>query len=493
MKKRYFLLSIGSAAVVSAAVSLGLVSHLAVDSQNSVYESFEDLEQGNSSQLASFNKLEGTNPESFDLTEAASSSLEGVVLISNFQQINGRGQRDPFLEQFFGDSQHPTEGDLQLAGIGSGVVISPDGYISTNNHVVAGATKLEVTLNDNRKYIAKLVGTDPTTDLALLKIEETSLHFVSFGNSDDVKVGEWVLAVGHPYNLGATVTAGIVSAKTRSIGILRQNNLGIESFIQTDAAVNPGNSGGALVNIRGELIGINSAIASPTGSFAGYSFAVPSALVKKVMGDLKEFGTVQRALLGVSIKDVSADMVKKFNLDVDRGVYVSAISNTGAAATAGVAVGDVVIKVNDRAIDNSSQLQEYLGRYRPGDVVKITLKRGEVIKTIDVTLKNKIGSTEVVKKSDQTIVSSFGADFQGLTKSELANLKIQNGVRVLQLGNGKFAQSGISAGFIIVEIHNYTISQPTDVSRVLNSRSGKSVLIEGVYPDGTKATYNFRW
>ena len=494
MRKKNFLFNIASAACVSAAVSVGIVYYTSNNQQDIEFNSFSELNTNPAVQLTSFNGFQAAVPQGLGLTEAAANSLEGVVLISNFQQVGGRTKRDPFLEQFFGGSHHSNGADeaLQLVGIGSGVIISPDGYITTNNHVIDGAQKLEVTLDNNRKYTATLVGKDPTTDLALLKIDEKSLKFISCGSSDDTKVGEWVLAVGHPYNLGATVTAGIVSAKARSIGILRQNNLAIESFIQTDAAVNPGNSGGALVNIKGELIGINSAIASPTGSFAGYSFAVPSAIVRKVMDGLKEFGTVQRALLGVSIEDVSADMVKVKKLDVERGVYISGANATGAAAEAGLQVGDVIIQVDDRKVDNSSQLQEYLGRFRPGDKVQITFKRGKEVKTTTVTLKNKVGSTEIVKKSDKAIVSSFGADLQPLTKSELASLGIVKGVRVVSVGGGKFAHSGMSDGFIITRIAKRGVGSPREISAILSGYSG-GILIEGVYPDGKQAYYGFGW
>lgn len=493
MKKGHYLLSLAIAAFVSGAVSIGVVRYTSAENQTPAYESFSDLENNSNAHQANFNSFNAAVPQGLDLTTAAENSLEGVVLILNYQQVNNRSKRDPFLEQFFGGSHQPsTENNLQLAGIGSGVIISPDGYISTNNHVVHGAAKLEVTLGDNRKYAAKLVGVDPTTDLALLKIEEKGLEFISFGNSDETKVGEWVLAVGHPYNLGATVTAGIVSAKARSIGILRQNNLAIESFIQTDAAVNPGNSGGALVNVKGELIGINSAIASPTGSFAGYSFAVPSAIVKKVMDDLKEFGTVQRALLGVSIQDVSADMVKAQNLDVERGIYITGTNATGAAAAAGLQTGDVIIKVDDRQVDDASQLQEYLGQFRPGDKVTVTIKRGREVKTVTVTLKNKIGSTEIVKRSDKAIVSAFGADMQQLSKSELASLGISSGVRVVKVGNGKFSHSGMGDGFIITKIEKRGITSPKDVTTLLSGYRG-GILVEGIYPDGTQAYYGFGW
>jgi serine protease Do len=386
MKKSPFFLSIALAAAVSGVVSFCVVNYSSSETQT-VSEHSSSSIQNVAIQPVSFNQFSGTT-QGLDFTSSAENSLEGVVLIGNYQQVSSRSQRDPFLEQFFGGSSHPQEGGtLQMVGIGSGVIITPDGYIATNNHVVQGAAKLTVTLNDKRKYTATLVGVDPTTDLALLKIDEKSLQFIPFGNSDNTKVGEWVLAVGHPYNLGATVTAGIVSAKARSIGILRQNNLAIESFIQTDAAVNPGNSGGALVNIKGELVGINSAIASPTGSFAGYSFAIPSALVKKVMADLKEFGIVQRALLGVSIDDVSADLAKAKGLSTQTGVYVITASPTGAAAEAGLLAGDVITKVDEKEIETTSELQEYLGQLRPGDKVKISYRRKKETVTVSVTLK----------------------------------------------------------------------------------------------------------
>ena len=396
MKKRNLFLSIATAAVVSATTSVGIVKYYS--DSTSVVVSEKNINEQVQTQSVSFKQFNAAAPPNLDFTKSAESSLKGVVLIGNYQESGSRN-RDPFLEQFFGGThQHPESGRvLQLAGIGSGVIITPDGFIATNNHVVDGAAKLTVILDNKKKYTATLVGVDPTTDLALLKINAESLQYITFGNSDDTKVGEWVLAVGHPYNLGATVTAGIISAKARSIGILRKNNLGIESFIQTDAAVNPGNSGGALVNVKGELIGINSAIASPTGSFAGYSFAIPSAIVKKVVADLKEFGKVQRALLGVAIQDVSAELITLKDLKVERGVYISGASPNGAAALAGLEVGDVITKVDERTIETASELQEYLGQFRPGDKVKVSYKRGDDLKLTTIVLKNKLGTTSMMK------------------------------------------------------------------------------------------------
>ncbi|MDB4835376.1 Do family serine endopeptidase [Cyclobacteriaceae bacterium] len=490
MKTSNILLSAVVAALVGGAASLGVHRFFTQQTQSETeYESFGDL----SVTSANFNRLEGTQglPE---LSVAAEKSLHGVVHISNYQAVGRGHQRDPFLDRFFGESYKDDGGEkLQLVGIGSGVVISPDGYIATNNHVVRGAKKLEVVLNDNRSYHAELVGVDPTTDMALLKIDEKELSFIPFGNSDEARVGEWVLAVGNPFNLTSTVTAGIISAKSRNINLLRsRENLAVESFIQTDAAVNPGNSGGALVNTKGELIGINTAIASPTGAYTGYSFAVPSMIVQKVMDDLKTFGTVQRALLGVSIADVNSEIAKEKGLGVDRGVLIQNVGALGAAAEGGLKAGDVIIKVDGRTVNNSSELQEYLARFRPGNKVKITYLREGEEKTTEVTLKNKVGSTDVVKKEDQAIVSIFGAEMQSLSGTELTELRIRNGVRVVKVG-GKFANSGMQDGFVITRVEKRGVRSPKDVRSILSNVAGGGVFVEGTYPDGTQAYYGFGW
>ena len=490
MKKSNLLLTGLLAALVGGGSSyLVNKSFQAQELKNQEYESFGDLKPLNTN----FN---GVNNQvgSIDFSDVASQSIHGVVHISNYQTV-GRGKGiDPFLEKFFGGSPQRNHGSLALVGIGSGVIVSHDGYIATNNHVVDGAEKIEVVLNNNKTYSAKLLGVDPTTDLALLKIEEKDLTYIPFGNSDEAKVGEWVMAVGNPFNLNSTVTAGIISAKSRNINLIRsRERLAIESFIQTDAAVNPGNSGGALINTRGELIGINTAIASPTGAYTGYSFAVPSIIVKKVMDDIKEYGTVQRALLGVSIADVDASLASAKRLTVDQGVYISAVTATGAGGEAGLELGDVIIKVDDRSIDNTAQLQEYLGRFRPGDQVKVTYLRGGKEYATTIKLKNKVGTTEVVKSGDRAVVSIFGSDMQSLTTQELRSKGLTSGIRIVKVG-GKFANFGIPDGFVIVRVEKRRVQNPEDILALLaNYPEGSGVLIEGINPNGAQAYFGIGW
>lgn len=317
-----------------------------------------------------------------DFTEAAERSVEAVVHVKTkyYQQ---QQYADPFYQFFFGRPQQSNQPSAMASG--SGVILSDDGYIVTNNHVIEGAGDIEVVLNDKRTFAARLIGRDPNTDLALLKIEATGLPTIQIGNSDELKVGEWVLAVGNPFNLTSTVTAGIVSAKARSINIL-DADMKIESFIQTDAAVNPGNSGGALVNTRGELVGINTAIASQTGSYAGYAFAIPTAIMQKVVGDLRQFGSVQRALLGIRMMDINQEVKDHFGLDSMQGVYVAEVVRGSAADKAGMQSGDVIVQVDGHSINSSSQLQEQIGRKNPGDQVVVLVRRGSRSITLEVTL-----------------------------------------------------------------------------------------------------------
>ena len=337
-----------------------------------------------------------------DFTRAAEKTVNAVVGITNKQVRQAQsfgGMNDPFFDFFFGQrsqrQQEPQSSDPTPVGAGSGVIISSDGYIVTNNHVIDKADELTVTLNDRRQFTATLIGTDPTTDIALIKIDAKDLPTIPMGQSDALKIGEWVLAVGNPFNLTSTVTAGIVSAKARSISV-GNSKMGIESFIQTDAAVNPGNSGGALVNTAGELVGINTAIYSQTGNYAGYSFAVPSSIVSKVVTDLKQYGTVQRALLGIIGGDVNADVVSQKDLKVNEGVYVDQVSEDGGAAEAGIKPGDVITSVNGTTINTMAQLQGEIARYRPGDKVKVVIDRKGDTKNFTVTLKNTKGNTDVI-------------------------------------------------------------------------------------------------
>lgn len=418
-----------------------------------------------------------------DLTFAAEKSIHAVVHIAT-QSMRGGGwsSGNPFFDEFFGlRNQQP-----QIAqGFGSGVIISSDGYIITNNHVIENAQKIKVILNDKREFEAKMVGADPSTDIALLKVEAKDLQYLTYGNSNDLKLGEWVLAVGNPFNLTSTVTAGIVSARSRNLGI-NEDQLSIESFIQTDAAVNPGNSGGALVNQQGNLVGINTAIASRTGSFAGYSFAVPVTIVSKVVEDLKKFGEVQRALLGVNIGDVNAEIAKELKLDKVEGVYVGGVPENGAAREAGIKEKDVIIQVDGKPIRNTAELQEKISQYRPGDKVNVIVIRNNEKKPFNVTLRNKHGDTEIVRDN----LTVLGADFTQVTDKEKEKLEINSGIKITKLGNGKLKTLGLKEGFIITHVNKKPIYEVKDFRReIANAKGG--ILVEGIYPSGEPAYFVF--
>jgi S1-C subfamily serine protease len=357
--------------------------------------------------------------------------------------------------------------------------------------VIAGADKIEVILNDRRTYIGEIIGSDASTDVALVKIKEKGLPFLNYGNSDYVKVGEWALAVGNPFNLESTVTAGIISAKGRN-NILDNNKRPIESFIQTDAAVNPGNSGGALVNANGELIGINTAIASNNGAYQGYSFAVPVNIVKKVVSDIVEFGTVQRAYLGVNIQDIDASFAQQNNLKQLHGVYVKGLTVGGSAQDAGIESGDVITKIQDVNVKSVSELQEQISKYRPGDKVTATLLRNNKEMNVSVVLKSLDNTTRLIKKSEivSKSVDALGAQFTEVDNAELAKLRIENGVKVGKLANGKLAQVGIKEGFIITSIDKKKVSNVDEIKERLSNKTG-AVMIEGFYPNGTRAYYGF--
>ncbi|MDD7061465.1 MAG: trypsin-like peptidase domain-containing protein, partial [bacterium] len=378
-------------------------------------------------------------------------------------------------------------------GAGSGVIISTDGYIITNNHVIEGADELEVTLNDNRKFEAKVIGADPTTDIALLKIEADDLPTIPFGDSEKLKVGEWVLAVGNPFNLTSTVTAGIVSAKSRGNIGAGGDRSKIESFIQTDAAVNPGNSGGALVNTKGELVGINTAIYSETGSYAGYSFAVPISIAGKVVNDLKEFGTVQRAVLGVLIQDPQyAPDEDKAKVKALEGAYVGGFAERSTAKEAGVEKGDVITAVNGVKVKSASALQEQISKYRPGDKIELTIDRNGSTKKYTVELRNAQGSTKVVKSGDGTEI--MGGAFKALSDEQKRKLGVSYGIEVTGVTNGKLQSAGIKKGFIIMIVNNQKISAPEDfekiVDNILQGRTeDQGLFIKGFYPNGRTKYY----
>lgn len=431
-----------------------------------------------------------------DLTQAAQMGVEAVVNIEVIKKVDprssmGRGGMDPF-EFFFGmprggGNAQPQE---QRSG-GSGVIISTDGYIVSNNHVVEGASELKITLHDGSSYTAKTIGTDPATDIALLKIDtKEPLQMLEFGNSEDLKLGEWVLAVGNPFGLTSTVTAGIISAKGRSLGMAQGGQLGIESYIQTDAAVNPGNSGGALMTTNGLLIGINTVIKSPTGSYAGYSFAVPSAIVRKVVSDIREYGLVQRAILGIAGREITQEWLDAFSKETGiterGGIYIAEVTEEGSADAAGIKKGDVLIKINDITISTFSQLQELINKHRPNDKIKVSVKRDGAVKHFDVTLRNRAGKTTLVSKDDVDLVKVLGAQFREVSEKQKKELKISRGIQVVSLNpSGLLAKSRVKAGYIITDINETPIRSVDDLNRITD----KVKSIDGVYPNGQLASY----
>ncbi len=428
-----------------------------------------------------------------DLTRAAEKSVHAVVHI----EVKVHGQTgdsfdNPLFDFFFGPDR-PRGGNPrgyreqpQLAtASGSGVIISPDGYIVTNNHVVDDAVNVQVILDDNRNFTAKVIGRDPNTDIALIKIDAKDLTYLVWGNSDALKLGEWVLAVGNPFNLTSTVTAGIVSAKSRSIGIV-SGKMPLESFIQTDAAVNPGNSGGALVNSLGDLVGINTAIASQTGSYTGYSFAIPATIARKVVDDIKKYGEVQRAVLGVMMQTVTDSIAKAKKLDKIEGAYVRSTTEDGAARKAGIKEGDIIVSVNGNPVNTGSQLQEQIGKYSPGNEVTVGYIRNGELKEAKVILRNIKGDTSIVKEP----ISALGAEFSPISEKDRTRLQIEDGVQVINLTKGKLKDTGMKIGFIITDINKISVSSKEDIERIfMQSDNKKPILIEGVYPNGEYAYY----
>ena len=429
-----------------------------------------------------------------DLTYAAENAVKAVVNIEAVQQVEMPRRRgyDPFLE-FFGIPQGYDEGPQfreQRAG-GSGVIISEDGYVVTNNHVVDGASKLKVKLNDGRTFEAKLIGKDSATDLALLKIEAADLPTVPFGSSDALRLGEWVLAIGSPFDLQSTITAGIVSAKARNLGVI-PNDFSIEAFIQTDAAVNPGNSGGALVNTHGELVGINTLIKSQTGSYVGYSFAIPESIVRKVVVDLKEHGVVQRAMLGIQYIPLTEEFLeteegKKTGIQEPGGIYVAEVDPEGAAHAAGIRSGDVIVEINGIKINGSAQLSEEIAKHRPNDKVTVGVKKGSDVKQIEVVLRNKAGNTEVITKDIVSAYDALGGQFAEVSERTKKALKIGGGVQVVGIEPGGILESArIRKGYIITNINDRPVRSIGDLNRI----TSKIEYIEGVYPDGRVVAYS---
>jgi Do/DeqQ family serine protease len=424
-----------------------------------------------------------------DFIQASENTINSVVHVTT-KVVQTSFQRDIFQEFFYGPGAGGREFKQYGSGSGSGVIVSSEGYIVTNNHVIENASEIEVILNDNSKYTAKVVGTDPSTDIAILKIEGSGFQPIPLGNSDDLKVGEWVLAVGNPFNLTSTVTAGIVSAKARNINLLsdrsKQDVIPIESFIQTDAAVNPGNSGGALVNTKGELVGINTAIASQTGSYSGYSFAVPVNLVEKVMRDLIDYGVVQRGYLGVQINDITQEIKTKNNLPSTKGVFVAKVVEDGSADKAGINDGDVILKIGTKEVNSVASLQEEIGKRRPGDKVSITVrtKKGEE-EIKELILRNKEGETKLISKEEISKNAALGATFTELTDKEKKELNITYGVKIKSIQAGKLKSIGLTEGMVISKVNNEPIESVDQLTTKLNGVN-RGILLEIVTESGQR-------
>jgi Do/DeqQ family serine protease len=455
----------------------------------------EHVESAPISQVLYSKNTDG-NFEALSFTDVAAKVTDAVVHIKSTSTSYARRNpqsRNPF-EELFGNRNpfgpmNPRELDLPRSmGSGSGVIITTDGYIVTNNHVIDEADELEVVLNDNRTYKAEVIGTDPSTDLALIKINEEDLTTIGFGNSDAVKPGEWVMAVGNPFDLTSTVTAGIVSATGRNINILK-DRYAIESFIQTDAAINPGNSGGALVNLKGDLVGINTAISSPTGAYSGYGFAVPSNLVSKVIKDLKDYGTVQRGVLGVLIRNVDGTLAKAQNLDITYGVYVDSLTENSAAAAAGLKTNDIIIAVDGKQTESSPKLQEAIANKRPGEKVSVTVNRAGTEKTIEVVLRNRNGNTNIVKEEKTFADATLGVELETIDKSLAEKLDIAGGVQITAVRSGKLLEeTTVREGFVITKVDGRRIRSLKDLEKALKNKS-VGVMLEGKYPEDDTVYY----
>lgn len=417
---------------------------------------------------------------SVDLREAAKKTVPAVVNVKTMQM--GREYYGNPLDFWFGIQPQVREVPRNM-GIGSGVIITEDGYIITNNHVIEGSDQILVTLNDKREFQAKVIGSDKNTDIALLKIDASGLQPIEYGDSDDAVLGEWVLAVGNPYNLTSTVTAGIISAKARELG----GKMNLESFLQTDAAVNPGNSGGALVNARGELIGINTAIQSPTGSYSGYSFAVPVNIARKVVGDLKEYGKVQRAVIGIRMGELTPASAKELKVKAQSGIYVGEVIKGGAAAKAGLKAGDVIVKVNGYEVKTTPEFQEQLAKYTPGNTIQLAVDRDGNEKLIEVTLQNSYGDLAVSSDSDGIL----GAKVTPLSQQERYRYRLNKGVKITELKNGKFKSAGLSEGYIILKINNTVIYNSEDLERAIKAAGDEGIFVTAVSPRGRVEYFAF--
>jgi Do/DeqQ family serine protease len=488
MGKRQFVLGIIFASFLGGVIAIGGYKIVA-DNDPPPYENFEEGQNIMFSNYADDTE-ETPNvivPDGLNFVTAAKIATPGVVHIKSIYGNDDESASNSSIYDFFGFGNPESR---RSRATGSGVIISHDGYIVTNNHVVENANEVEVTLNSNEKFKAEIIGTDPTTDLALIKVEGERLPFLKFGDSENLDIGEWVLAVGNPFDLTSTVTAGIVSAKGRNINILRDpNGRQIESFIQTDAVVNPGNSGGALVDLNGALVGINTAIASPTGSYTGYSFAVPVTLVKKVMNDLRNYGAVQRAVLGVGIADVDDPRIGE-DLGVLKGIYITRVEAGSGADEAGIEAGDIITKINGGMVNSVAELQENVAQNQPGTKIEVTYLREGREKTVTATLKNIENTYEIIRKAAPLVIE--GARFENISRNEEARLEINGGVKVTELGSGKWSETGIKKGFIITNIDRERVRNVEELEEILKTKEG-SLTVLGIYPNGTKDYYSLDW
>lgn len=483
MKKSVLVISaVALVAAASSALTTGIVTqriNLKAQPASRVIERVEPM-----SNVFTSGEERGQYP---DLTAAAEHAVKAVVNIEVTKKISSQRNIDPFFFFFGMPEGMPSEREAQAGG--SGVIISTDGYIVTNNHVIEGASTVKVKLADGRAYDGKIIGSDPATDVALLKIEAEALPTLAFGSSDNLRLGEWVLAIGYPMGLQSTVTAGIVSAKARSLGAI-DNRYGIESFIQTDAAVNPGNSGGALVNAQGELVGINTIIKTSTGSYVGYSFAVPESIVRKVVVDLKESGVVQRAVLGVSFRAVDQQFIDEMGdqtgITTIGGVYVASVVEDGSASKAGIRKGDVIRSIEGVEINDSATLLEQIGKRRPGDKISVEVERGGKSLTLGVTLQNKTGEAKLLSREDVDVSALLGGSFQTASAKLCKELDIRGGVQVTKVANGGLMQRArIREGFIITHINDKAVMNIDDLDRL----SDKIHSIDGIYPNGRASSY----
>ena len=501
------ILGIGAVVLLSAGVA-GVTTYTMLKPESRDSLSFnEQFRQNPGARLAAYDAI---NAQPVDLTQAAENSLHAVVHIKSTQQAKEQTVtvRDPFAEIFgdiFGNGgrQQRRVQTQPRVGFGSGVIISKDGYIVTNNHVIDGADEIIVKLNDNREFKGRMIGTDPNSDLALVKIEGDDFPTIPVGDSDALKVGEWVLAVGNPFNLTSTVTAGIVSAKARTLGVYGIG--GVESFIQTDAAINQGNSGGALVNAKGELVGINAVLSSPTGAYAGYGFAIPTSVMTKVVSDLKQYGTVQRALLGIKGTSLAGDGDMMSDQPIDKsgatlsdkrkefgvvdGVWVREIVDGGSAAGSDIKVDDVIIGIDGKKVQNFADLQEAIAQHRPGDKVTVKVMRDKKEKNINITLKNEQGTTKIVKDAGMEIL---GAAFKELPDDLKKQLNLGYGLQVTGVTSGKMADAGVRKGFIILKANDQPMRKVSDLEEVMKAavKSPNQVLfLTGVFPSGKRGYY----